>query len=107
MWTRIIIDDPEPSPWPSDDRAWDGVLVVTGGLDSPTQADVLAHWGRQGVPIDDAHELLRRAESNVVIKVVNLFGLGECECARRYALTDRAVQDAAAKAYPRPLGGRE
>ena len=91
---RIIYPDPEPAPSPYDDAAWEGVLIITGGLDDPTYEGVLAHWEAQGVPRDDARELIRHARPDTVIPVQTLFAFGGAEDARRYALTWRAVEDA-------------
>jgi len=92
---RIIFPDSiSPSPWPSDGAAWEGVLIVTGGLEDQTYEAVKAHWESQGVPRDDAHELMANAQANVVMTVQTMFAFGGAEDARKYALTERALEDA-------------
>jgi hypothetical protein len=92
---RIIFPDGiAPSPWPSDDAAWEWVLIVTGGLEDRSYEAVKAHWESQGVPRDDAHELMAHAQADVILTVQTLFAFGGSEDARRYALTGRAVEDA-------------
>ena len=105
---RVIYPDAyAPAPSPFDDEAWDGVLVVTGGLGdpseyTPTEAEVLAHWQSQGVPRDDAWELLRNVRPDAIITVQTLFSLPGTEDARRYAFTERAVEDARRATGSRP-----
>jgi len=97
---RIIYPDGvRPAPPPSYEAAWEGVLVVTGGLEDPTATDVLTHWMSQGVPHGDACELFNNAQPNVIFTVQTLFAFGGTENAQRYALTERAARDARTARY--------
>ena len=103
MGNRIVYTTELAPKDPSNDKAWKGIQVVTGGLDDPSHQEVLDHWQSQGVPWDDATALIQSSvQAGMVFIVQDVFGFGGMENIKKYALTERAVEDARGTWRSRP-----
>lgn len=89
---QSLLEKTEPSPDPCDNAAWEGVTVISGGLENPTRESVFKHWESQGMLHEDAVELITQVEPDTLYSISTLFDIWKP--VRKYAFTHRAVEDA-------------